>query len=172
MKNAILPIAAGLLVVAALQVAGSAAASAPDASTSGTGTKVHIHLKGTVTGSQMATIGRGRFTLSAVSYTGDTRSGAISDRGTFTDRRRGCRRDGSECGRYLRRLRGAKGTFWVNGNGTGRWTSTCSWTRTSPACRKITGVYRGLGRGQGKERGVYSRTIDVTMTGTLWSPIG
>jgi hypothetical protein len=165
MRNSILSIAAGLLVAVALQVAGSAAASAPDASTSGTRTKVRIHLKGTLTKSHMGSkVGRGRFTLSGVTYTRVggifTPTGEISDRGTFVDR------FGGQVGprlAYVRSLRGAKGTIWVTADRPkGNWIII-----------KGSVAYAGL-RGIGRQRGTYAegnprlqRTIDLTMTGTL-----
>jgi hypothetical protein len=158
MRNPILTIVGGLLVVIAVQVAGTAsAASTSGASWSATKTAVRIHLKGTVP--QMAALGRGRFTLSGTTYkrTGRifTPAGAISDRGIFVDRcHRGCFQD-QRPSSYVRTLRGARGTIWVTGDRKGHWKIT-----------NATRAYAGL-RGRGRERGLYSSTIDMTMTGTL-----
>jgi hypothetical protein len=154
MRNSILSIAAGLLVAVALQVAGSAgAASASGASTSATRIKVRIHVQGTLDRRQM--VGRGRFTLSGVTYTRVggilSPSGAISDRGTFVDE------PTNFLGRsFMRRLRGAQGTIWVAADRRkGNWIII-----------QARGAYDGL-RGIGRQYGLYARTIDVTMTGTL-----
>jgi hypothetical protein len=169
MKKPILAIVAGLLVAIAVAVSGTAAtATASGASTSATMIKVRIHLKGTLDAE--AGIGRGRFTLSGVTYTrvGGTliRSSAIPDRGTFVDRFLG-QLARPPIAAYLRTLRGANGTIWVRGD---RVTSD---RKGNWIVIKGSRAYAGL-RGLGKHRGLYggrSRlgwgTIDVTMTGTL-----
>jgi hypothetical protein len=157
MRNSILTIVAGLLVVIAVQVAGTAAAGGtPSAGKSASKIALSIHLKRSkFRGHFMG----GRFVLSGVTYTQAggvfTRSGAISDRGTFGE---GCVR---ECLGPLRfrTLRGAKGTIQVGVPRKGHWSIS-----------KGTKSYAGL-LGRGRERGQYSRglrrAIDVTMTGTL-----
>jgi hypothetical protein len=160
MRNSILSIAAGLLVAVALQVAGSAgAASASGASTSATTIKVRIHVQGR-TLDRRQTVGRGRFTLSGETYTRVggilSPSGTISDRGTFVDK------PTNFLGRsFMRRLRGAKGIIWVAADRRlGNWIILKEWGLPG------TGAYAGL-HGIGRQRGVYARRIDVTMTGTL-----
>jgi hypothetical protein len=157
MRHVIFTVAAGLFVAIALQVAGSTSAIASGASTSATRVKVRIHLKGTFDRRQRPPIGRGRFTLSGTTYTRVggilTPTGAISDRGTFVDGF-GCQI--GPCRAYIRRLRGAKGTIRVTADRhKGNWIII-----------QGTRAYAGL-RGIGRQYGLYARTIDVTMTGTL-----
>lgn len=118
--------------------------------------KLRINCEGRVKGPQMNAVGRGRFTLSGAVITRSggiyRRSGAISDRGTFVERFHGIHppNDGSD-----RTLLGAKGTIQFDVDGNGLWRVT-----------RGTGAYAAL-RGRGTERGLYSREIDITMTGTV-----
>lgn len=76
-----------------------------------------------------------------------TLSGALADRGRFVD------------GAGIitaRTLYSAKGIIRITVSPRGSWRIT-----------KGTKAYAGL-RGRGQERGLYGRTIDITMTGTVW----
>jgi hypothetical protein len=75
-----------------------------------------------------------------------TISGAISDRGTFVD-------DGGF--RIVRTLLGANGTIPITVGPQGRWEIIAG---TKP--------YAGL-HGRGREAGLYSTFIDITMSGTV-----
>ena len=75
-----------------------------------------------------------------------TMSGAISDRGTFVD-------DGGV--RLVRTLLGENGTIRITVGPQGRWEII-----------EGTKAYAGL-HGQGGEAGLYSDTIDITMSGTV-----
>jgi hypothetical protein len=120
--------------------------------------KVRIHLKGTLEGPQGAAVGRGVFTL----------SGAISDSGTFVDRFQGNHPPGDP---YVRRLRGAKGTIWMVGDGIASDGRKGHWRIT-----KGTKAYAGLrgrgrvgihGRGRVGAGEQYGNAIDLTMVGTV-----
>jgi hypothetical protein len=75
-----------------------------------------------------------------------TISGAISDRGTFVD-------DGSF--HTVRTLLGGNGTIRITVGPQGRWEII-----------EGTKAYAGL-HGRGSEAGLYSTTIDITMSGTV-----
>jgi hypothetical protein len=107
---------------------------------------VIIHVKGKSLGAGKGN--RGRFTI----------SGAISDRGRFVDRElvdRG--RPGT-----VRTLFGAKGTIRINVGELGPGARCgCKWRVT-----KGTKAYAGL-HGRGREVGLYTYTVNVTMEGTV-----
>src|SRR5262245_32555467 len=179
MRNSMLRIAAGLLVVTAVLVAGTAApAGTSGAGTSATMVKLRIHLKGT---SHTERVSRGRFTLSGTIYTRaggvSIRSGTISDRGTFVHRT-GVAPRGAVPGAapFVRKLRGAKGTIWVHrdvGVAPGpRQSGRCG--RPGPGVcgmrwriTKATGAYAGL-RGRGRDWVVPEDQTDLTMIGNVY----
>lgn len=135
-------VAAGMAVsvVLALQAGSTAAATGTSSvrASEATRGKVRIELRGRALGARG---NEGRFTL----------SGALSDRGRFVDR------PGFVTHRTLY---GAKGTMRIaigpQGPGPMRWRIT-----------RGTKGYAGL-RGRGQERGLYDRTMHITMTGTVW----
>ena len=146
MKSRIVTIVAGLSCVLAVQV-GVTTAAAAKSGASATGAlpgNVRIHLRGSLSGGQVAPGGRGRFTL----------TGAIFDRGRFIDTDfRGVHPDVDW---HVRTLFGAKGTLRINVTRTRQWRIT-----------KGTKAYARL-RGHGTEQGQYRFVgIDVTMTGTV-----
>lgn len=132
----------GLFLVLAAQAGLTAAATdSSDAITSAAlQGKVRIHLRGSVSGSQFPPVVRGRFII----------SGAIYDRGRFVDR--GGQRLGLSAERTLF---GAKGTIRLTVGPAGSWRIT-----------KGTRAYTGL-RGRGRTQGLYSRSVDLTMKGTV-----
>jgi hypothetical protein len=153
MKTPTLTIVASLVCWLGLQTVGTAAATATPAAGASAALqgKVRIHLDGTLTGPQFRAIGRGRFVL----------TGAISDRGSFVDRFQGTHPPADP---YVRRLRGAKGTIWIIGDGFGR--GKGHWRVT-----KGTKAYAGLrgrgGVGPGHRRYGHG-DIDLTIVGTVW----
>jgi hypothetical protein len=141
-----------LLLVLAVQVGLTAAATGTSGASSSGALQgaVRIHLKGWWPGPAR---GLGSFTISgAISDSGSCRGlkrGTASGRCGFVDRNGGG-------GRLLRILYGAKGTIRITA-----WRGNPAWSITMG-----TGAYAGL-LGRGREGGLYRRTIDMTMSGTV-----
>lgn len=136
----------GLLLVLGVRFGVTAAAiGTPDAARSSAlpQGKVRIHLQGSVSGSQFAAFGRGRFTA----------SGAISDQGRFVDEFHGIHPLREP---HTRMLYGRRGMLLIDVDRDGRW-----------RVARGTKAYAGL-RGRGTLTGRYAfRGIDATMIGTV-----
>jgi hypothetical protein len=139
-----LTVTVGLLLVLAVQVGLTAAATGTSGASSSRALQgvVNIHLTGKGYGPGNPNPGRGRFTM----------YGAISDRGRFANDSHG------EIGRGVRFLFGAKGTIRITVGHFGGWRIT-----------KGTKAYAGLrGRGTGGNLWeVAQAPIDIWMEGTV-----
>ena len=140
-----LVVTVGLLLVLAVQVGSTAAATSTSGASSSRALQgaVSIHLRGPAnTGARNPS--RGRFTI----------SGAISDRGRFVNDRYG----EGEPGRGVRIFFGARGTIRIYVGHYGTWRIT-----------KGTGAYAGL-RGRGTGGSLWKRNqgpVDKWMEGTV-----
>ena len=147
----------GLLLVLAVQVGLSGAATGASGAASASGIlngNVRIHLRGSLSGPQFAAFGRGHFTM----------SGAISDRGRFVDEFQGIHPPNEP---HVRTLRGAKGTIQMTVDGGTGCGSSCVIISRLWRITKGTKAYAGL-RGRGTQNGRYWFTgIDATMTGVV-----
>ena len=143
-----LVVATSLLLVLAAHVGWTAAATGKSGASASGALQGHvsIHVKGKWLGPGKGD--RGRFMI----------SGAISDRGRVVDREVVYR------GRpvTVRTLFGAKGNIRIKVGEIGPGPRCgCKWRIT-----RGTKAYTGL-RGRGREVGLYSSTVDITMSGTV-----